>query len=37
MVNNSANINRISNLLSPQIIETQKTPQHMALEIQIVA
>ena len=35
MVNKSANINKMNNDLSPQIIE--KKPQHVALEIQVLA
>ena len=35
MVNKSANIKKMNNDLSPQIIE--KRPQHVALEIQVLA
>jgi hypothetical protein len=33
MANNSININKMNNYLSPQIIEDKKRPQHMMLEI----
>jgi hypothetical protein len=33
MVNNSTNINKTNNHLSPQIIEHKKGPGHMELEI----
>jgi hypothetical protein len=34
MVNNSTNINEMSNHLSPQLTEHKKRPRHMTLEIQ---
>jgi len=34
MVNNSTNISKTHNHLSPQTIEHEKTPRHMTLEIQ---
>ena len=37
MVNNSTIINKTSNHLSPQSIEHKKDPQHMAIEIQVLA
>jgi hypothetical protein len=37
MVNNSTIINKTSNHLSPQNIEHKKDPQHMAIEIQVLA
>ena len=37
MVNNSTSINQMNNHLSPQIIENKKNPQHMKLEIQVLA
>ena len=36
MVNNSTNINKKNNHLSPQIIEHKKGPRHMALDIQVL-
>ena len=36
MANNYTNINKVNNHFSPQIIEYQKRPQHMVLEIQIL-
>jgi len=37
MFNNSTNINKTNNHLSPEITEHKKRPQHMMLEIQFVA
>ena len=38
MVNNSPSINKMNNYLSPQILEyIKKRPQHMMLEIQVLA
>jgi hypothetical protein len=34
MVNNSTNINKTNNHISPHITKTQKRPRHMTLEIQ---
>ena len=34
MVNNSTNINKTNNHVSPHITKTQKRPRHMALEMQ---
>ena len=35
MVNNSININKMNNHISPQVIEHKRRPQHMLIEIQI--
>jgi hypothetical protein len=37
MVNNSTTINKVNNLVSPQLIEHIKSPWHMMLEIQVLA
>jgi hypothetical protein len=37
MVNNSTNINKTNYHLSPETIEQEKEPRHMALEIHILA
>ena len=36
MINNSTNINKTNNHLSPQLIDNNKRPRHLTLEIHVL-